>query len=110
MSKRLPPPQLAGAERFGRMSATRRATGLAPHELAVVVAVLSCEIAEGGFPTREAIADITQCEDTSMPSRLVREGWLERAGKSTGNAVSYRGSDRAWRELGFVDARAKVAC
>jgi hypothetical protein len=84
------------------MSPTRRATGLAPHELAVVVAVMSCEIAEGGYPTREAIADITQVDDTSMPSRLVRDGWLERAGSAGGNAVAYRASEKAWRELGVV--------
>jgi phosphatidate phosphatase APP1 len=72
---------------------------LAPHELAVVVAVMSCEVAERAYPTREAIAMISDVDDTSMPSRLVREGWLERVGRIEGNAVCYAAAERAWREL-----------
>jgi hypothetical protein len=106
MPRHLEPPSSIGTTRFGRTSSSKRATGLAPHELQVVVAVLSCWVAEGAYPTRDAIASISEVDDTSMPARLVREGWLEVMGRVRGNAVAYGAAPRAWADLGFgrVDA------
>jgi hypothetical protein len=102
------PPSLIGAERFGRVGACRKATGLSPHELQVVVAVMSCEIADGAFPTRAGIMFVSRVDDESMPSRLKREGWLEPAGRE-GNVIAYRATDKAWERLGFERAARRVA-
>lgn len=102
-------PSIIGAERFGRVSNCRKLTGLSWHELQVVVAVMACEVAEGAAPTREAIATISEVDDTSMPSRLAREGWLESAGRVQGNVVAYRATEKAWLGLGFERPRMQVA-
>jgi hypothetical protein len=92
-----------------RMSAVKRATGLAPEELAFVVAVMACERVHDAPPTRNAVATLTDSDDTSLPARLVRAGWLERAGTVDGKVALYRATDRSWRELGFAGRVGQVA-
>jgi|GEM_PF-6119076 len=95
----MPKPSHLGTTHFGEPSAARRLFGLQPAAFRVVVAVMACEAAEGGVPSRMAIADVSRCDDTGMPSRLVREGWLERA-NLVGNVAFYRASEKAWATFG----------
>lgn len=74
--------------------------GLTPAELGVVVAVMACERAEGGYPCRRAIWDVARGGEERLPSQLVTRGWLERAG-TVGRVALYRATERAWLELGF---------
>jgi hypothetical protein len=60
-------------------------------------------------PTRNAAAAIAGSDDTSLPARLVRAGWLERAGTGDRNAAIYCATDRAWYELGFTSRQERVA-
>jgi len=89
----------AGKQR-GNMSSSRAKLGLSPQELHVVLAVMSCELSEKGFPSRKAIKQISKYSSDNLPSVLVELDWLEPAGKD-GTTTLYRATRRAWSELGF---------
>lgn len=80
-------------------SPCRQRTGLSPAELALVIAALACEVAEG-YATAQAIARVAGVSEPTV-SGLLMTGWLERAGRC-GRAHVLRGTDKAWRlyELG----------
>jgi hypothetical protein len=82
------------------MSLSRAKLGLSPQELGIVLAVMACERSERGFPDRNAIKQMAKYGSDNLPSVLVELDWLEVAGKS-GRLTLYKGSARAWRELGF---------
>jgi hypothetical protein len=73
---------------------------LSPQELRIVLAVMACERAEGGFPSRNAIKSMAKYGSDNLPSVLVELDWLEPAGKDR-NVTLYRATARAWAELGF---------
>lgn len=85
-------------KRRGNMSASRAKIDLAPQELRVVLCVMACEIAEKGFPSRNAIKAMARYGSDNLPSTLVELDWLEEAGKD-GKTTLYRATKRAWDEL-----------
>ncbi len=64
------------AARFGGSSPCKRALGITKAELCCLFAVASAWTAEGGYPTRYAIQQITKGGSTNMPSNLVAIGLL----------------------------------
>jgi hypothetical protein len=82
------------------MSKSRAKLDLAPQELSTVVAVMACEIAEKGFPSRKPIKQISKFSSDNMTSHLVELDWLEPAGKD-GRTTLYRATRSAWAELEF---------
>jgi hypothetical protein len=103
-----PQQRVMGAQRSGRTSASRAVLDLSPQELRIVVAVMACERAEGGFPNRNAIKSMAKYGSDNLPSILVELDWLEPAGKDK-NVTLYRATRRAWIELGFARPAATEA-
>lgn len=94
-------PSSLGA-RFGLQSATQRALGVTPSELAVLVAVASCERAEGGYPTREAIWAVVGSGRTNLASQLCARGLLRQVDRTSERLAVYGLTERARELLGLA--------
>lgn len=87
------------AARFGTTSAVRRATGLTMAELHVLVAVAACESAEGGFPTRAAVQQVTRRGRSNLPSELVAAGFLRQVERTSEKLAVYGLTDAGRKAL-----------
>ncbi len=86
------------ASRFGGSSRTKRVLGVTDAELRCLIAVASAERAEGGFPTRYAIQQITKGGSSNLPSNLCAIGLLVPVDRTEEKLATY-GLARAGRAL-----------
>jgi len=73
--------------------------GLRHAEVRVLVSVVSCIRAEGGYPTREAMRAIHKAAESGIVTHLCSAGWLEKLRPGAGLVV-YRATEKTWRLLG----------
>lgn len=89
------------AARYGSSSPVKRALGITMAELRTLVAVAACERAEGAYPTREAIQQVTGGGRTNLCSELCAVGLLRQVERTAERLAVYGLTDAARKLLGL---------
>ncbi len=92
--------------RIDKVSASKKATSLTMAELRTLIAVASCEVAHGGYPTKQAIWQTTGSGRSNIATQLVTMGLLHRVELTSEREAVYGLLPAGRRILGLGRAEA----